>query len=393
MDNTVIISTPPHVKSSRTTKLIMLDVVIALLPAAIMGIVFFGLDAFIIEITSVITAVICEFVYYFIAEGGFKRKCKDAKEVCLNWVHQFDFTSIVTGLILALIVPSSVAWYEVMLGSAFAIIIVKMLFGGTGKNLVNPAATGRVFMLLCFSVTMGGIVFSQVGAVIDNGTINTSATVLTDLLGGETTNASFLDLFLGTGIAGSIGETCKLAIIVGGVYLVIRKVIKWWQPLLYIGVTFLMSLFLNGCDGMMALDLTFSGGLIFGAVFMATDYVTSPKSRMGQIIYYIILGLLTALLRHFTHVEVVSFVIMIGNIITHLLDRYCIRHPFGYVREKKVKAPKADKAAAPAAPAASAPAASAPAAAPAAPAAAAPSNGSAPAAPAKDSTNTKEATK
>ncbi len=346
LDNTVIISTPPHVKSRRTTKMIMLDVIIALLPATVMGIVFFRLDAFVTIITSVLAAVICEFIYYFIAQGGFARKCKDAKQVCLNFLHQFDFTSVVTGLILALIVPSSVAFYEVMLGSAFSIIIVKMLFGGTGKNLVNPAATGRVFMLLCFSVTMGGIVTNAIGTVLPDSVINTSATVLTDILGGETTQVSFLDLFLGTGIAGSIGETCKLAIIVGGIYLVVRKVIKWWQPLLYIGVTFLLSLFLNGCDAMTALNLTFSGGLFFGAVFMATDYVTSPKSRMGQIIYYIILGLLTALLRHFTHVEVVSFVIMIGNIITHLLDRYCIPHPFGYVKEKKAKAPKAEKAAA-----------------------------------------------
>ncbi|MCD8286812.1 MAG: RnfABCDGE type electron transport complex subunit D [Clostridia bacterium] len=354
MDNTVIISTPPHVKSRRTTKMIMLDVIIALLPCTAMGLAYYRLDAFITIITSVLAAVICEFIYYFIAKGGFARKCKDAKQVCKDFLHQFDFTSIVTGLILALIVPSSVHFYEVMLGSAFSIIIVKMLFGGTGKNLVNPAATGRVFMLLCFSATMGGIVtnaIGAVGAVGGDGVINTSATVLTELLGDGTTNASFLDIFLGTGITGSIGETCKLAIIVGGLYLIIRKVIKWWQPVLYIGVSFLMTLLLYGCDGtknfaMMALDQTFSGGLFFGAVFMATDYVTSPKSRSGQIIYYVILGLLTALLRYFTGVEVVSFVIMIGNIITHLLDRYCIPHPFGYVKVKKQKAPKADKAAA-----------------------------------------------
>ncbi|MCD8308118.1 MAG: RnfABCDGE type electron transport complex subunit D [Clostridia bacterium] len=347
MDNTVIISTPPHVKSRRTTKMIMLDVIIALLPCTVMGIVYYRLDAFITIITSVLAAVICEFIYYFIAKGGFARKCKDAKQVCKDFLHQFDFTSIVTGLILALIVPSSVHFYEVLLGSAFSIIIVKMLFGGTGKNLVNPAATGRVFMLLCFSATMGGIVTNAVGAVVDNGVINTSATVLTDLIGDAgTTNASFLDIFLGTGITGSIGETCKLAIIVGGVYLIIRKVIKWWQPVLYIGVTFVITWMLYGFNGLTALDITFSGGLFFGAVFMATDYVTSPKSRMGQIIYYIILGVLTSLLRYFTHVEVVSFVIMICNIITHLLDRYCIPHPFGYVKEKKVKAPKAEKAAA-----------------------------------------------
>ncbi len=338
MDNSVVISTPPHVKTSRMTKQIMLDVVIALLPAAIMGIVFFGINAFVIEITAVLSAVAAEFVYYFIAKGGFAKKCKNAGEVCKKWWKQFDFTSIVTGLILALILPSTAKWYETLLGAAFAIIIVKMLFGGTGKNLVNPAATGRVFMFISFSLTT--FVACNIGT-ISSSSLTTGATYLSGtLLGSNGDTISLLDLFLGTGLAGCIGETCKAAILIGFIYLVVRKVIKWWQPLLYIAVVFIMSLFLNGFDAMVALELTLSGGLIFGAVFMATDYVTSPKGKYGQIVYYVLLGVLTAVLRHATGLEVVSFVIMLGNIVTPLIDTYIVRKPFGYKREKKNKEAK-----------------------------------------------------
>ncbi len=347
LSENVIISTPPHVKSHRTTRKIMIDVLIALLPCAVMGIVFFGVAAFVIEITSLLTAVAFEFIYYFIWKGGFKAKCKNAGAVCKAWWRQFDFTSAVTGLILALIVPATVKWYEVMIGAAFAIMIVKMVFGGTGKNLVNPAATARVFLLLCFS-SMGGLVTCSINAIGANTAgITTSASVMSGILSGdETVSYSLIDLFLGTGMNGSIGETCKVAIIVGGLYLIIRKVIKWWQPVLFLGVTYFFTICFCGfnSEGFMdASALMLSGGLMFGAVFMATDYCTSPKSRLGQIIYYCLLGLLTAVLRYFTQVEVVSFVIMICNILTHLIDRYCIRKPFGYVKEKKPKKEKVKK--------------------------------------------------
>ena len=138
MDNTVVISTPPHVKSKRTTRGIMLDVLIALAPAAIAGIVFFGWLALMIELVAMAACTATEFVYFFIANKGFAKKCKDAGKVCKRWWKQFDFTSVVTGLILALILPATAKWYEVLIGSIFAIAVVKMLFGGTGKNLVNP---------------------------------------------------------------------------------------------------------------------------------------------------------------------------------------------------------------------------------------------------------------
>ena len=265
MDNSIVISTPPHVKSSRTTRRIMLDVLIALAPAAICGIVYFLLDAFILEITCVAFAVIAEFVYYFIAKGGFNvrfadaetkelsKKIKELKKagqpveelaaarkekyaelrakafaksrgVCISWVKQFDFTSVVTGLILALILPPTANWYEAAIGAAFAIIIVKMVFGGTGRNIANPAAVGRVFMFISFALTTYTAAHF---AAIDGDTLSTGATYLSGYLLADKPDVgamSLVDLFLGTGLAGCIGETCKLALIVGYVYLVVRQV-------------------------------------------------------------------------------------------------------------------------------------------------------------------------
>lgn len=366
MDSSIVISTPPHVKSKRTTKSIMLDVIIALLPAAICGIIFFGVDAFILEITAVLGAVATEFVYFFIEKGGFAKKCKNAGAVCKLWWKQFDYTSIVSGLILALIVPPAVAWYEILIGAIFAIAIVKMVFGGTGKNLVNPACMGRIFIFISFASVGSTWIAPQIGALgnnsilatNDNGLLTSGATILSNVfLQGEKTSdlilnlkgqnyMDYLNLLLGSGLAGCIGETCKIALLVGYVYLCVRKVIKWWQPLLYV----VLSAFLSVClaaipeDGVSAgFDIALfpafalSGGLMFGAIFMATDYVTSPKGVYGQLVYYICLAVLTSLLRYLTGIEVVSFVILIMNLFVPLIDKYIVRKPFGYKREKKVK--------------------------------------------------------
>lgn len=346
MDNSIVISTPPHLKSRRTTKGIMLDVVIALLPAAIAGIVFFGWQALVIELVSVASAVAAEFVYYFIYNGGFKNKCKNALGVCVNWVKQFDLTSIVTGLILALILPSTVKWYEVIIGAVFAIVLVKMLFGGTGRNLVNPAAAGRVMMFLSFSLTT--YIAANFEPILLESQLFTGATHLSGYLlqGQAGARIEWLDLFLGTGVAGCIGETCKLALIVGYLYLVIRKVIKWWQPLLYIALSAFLSVCLAATvegasfDISLFIDYALSGGLMFGAIFMATDYVTSPKGVYGQLVYYIALAVLTSLLRFYTKIEVVSFVILLMNLVVPLIDTYIVRKPFGYKREKKQKEDK-----------------------------------------------------
>lgn len=341
MNNQIVISTPPHVKSPRTTKGIMLDVVIALIPAAVMGIVYFRLDAFIVILSSVLSAVATEFVYYFIANKGFGEKCRNAGKVCRRWWKQFDFTSVVTGLILALIVPPATKWYEVMLGAIFAIAIVKMLFGGTGKNLVNPAAAGRIFMFMSFTLTVYSV--CQIEPVSLDSEIFTGATHLSGfLLKGEAAGKTdWIDLLLGTGLAGCIGETCKIALLLGYIYLVVRKVIKWWQPLLYIALSSFLSVCLAAIGGTfdisLFIDYALSGGLMFGAIFMATDYVTSPKGIYGQLVYYIALAVLTSVLRYLTKIEVVSFVIMLMNLVVPLIDTYIVRKPFGYKKAKKVK--------------------------------------------------------
>lgn len=348
MDNTVVVSTPPHVKNKRTTRGIMLDVCIALAPCAVAGCVFFGWQALLIILMSVFACVATEFVYFFIANKGFAKKCADAKSVCRRWLKQFDFTSVVTGLILALILPTTQKWYEVfyevIIGAIFSIAVVKMLFGGTGKNLVNPAAAGRVFMFLSFSVTT--YVACNFGAIADGGTLTSGATNLAGLLGKEPKNTlNVLDLFLGTGVPGCIGETCKLAIIAGYIYLVVRKVIKWWQPILFIALFGFVAVLMSGFaykagykfDVKLFLPHVLSGGAMFAAVFMIPDYVTSPKCVWGQLLYIGLTAVVMAVLRYFTHIEVASFVIILMNLFVPLIDKYVIPLPFGYKRTKKVK--------------------------------------------------------
>ena len=347
MDNSIVISTPPHVKSRRTTRGIMLDVCIALLPSAIAGIVFFGWLALMIELVAVVSCVATEFVYYFIANKGFSNKCKDAGKVCVRWWKQFDFTSVVTGLILALIVPATTPWYAALIGGIFSIAIVKMLFGGTGENLVNPAAAGRVFMAISFAA-VSTYTAANIPALNFESGIFTDSTNLSWLLSAyPETKVTVLDLFLGTGVAGCIGETCKLAILVGYIYLCVRNVIKWWQPLLFIVVFGFAAVFMSGFgfiasggyifDIKLFLPHLFSGGVLFGAVFMFPDYVTSPKCTKAQLVYYIIGAVLLAVLRYFTRLETASFVILIMNLLVPLIDKYVRPVPFGYRNSERPK--------------------------------------------------------
>lgn len=341
MNNQIVISTPPHIKSKRTSKGIMLDVIISLLPASIAAIVYYRLYALMLILVSVVCAVLAELIYFFIANGGYRNKFKNALNVCKKWLKQFDFTSAITGLILALILPANTKWYEIAIGAIFAIVIVKMLFGGTGKNLVNPAAIARAVLFISFSLSAGVI-------LTDNGSLTTSATFLSgSLLQGSTEGATLLQLFLGNGLpSAAIGESCKVAILLGYLYLCVRKVIKWWQPLLYIVLSGFCSVCLAATAEGATFDITLfpyyilSGGLMFGAVFMATDYVTSPKGKYGQLVYYILLALLTSLLRHFTKIEVVSFAILLANTVVPLIDIYITRKPFGYQRAKSPKEAK-----------------------------------------------------
>ena len=315
-------SSSPHVKAPTTTKGVMINVCIALLPAIVAGIIFFGLNAFLLISLSVFGAVASEFIYLLIAGKKFKEIAK-----------QFDFTSCVTGILIGLSIGSQTPLYVPIFASAFAIIVVKMIFGGTGKNLVNPAIAGRIFAFMSFTTIMaGGWLAPSSGEPI------TGATVLTSVLAGaDVSSIPLLDLFLGINLAGCIGETCKLALIIGGVYLAVRGIINVGYPIIYIAVTGLFTVALNGFDFAYFLPSILSGGLILGAIFMATDYTTSPNTTLGNVIYFIALGLVTAGLREATGIEVVSFVILLLNLFVPLIDKFVINRPFGFIKQKKVK--------------------------------------------------------
>lgn len=331
-DRILAYSSSPHVKGPRTTRGIMIDVCIALSPAAIMGVVYFGLYALAILALSIISAVASEFIYLLIAGKSFKQILKG-----------FDFTSCVTGLLIGMCIGSQSPLYVPVLGSAFAIIVVKMLFGGTGKNLVNPAITGRIFVFMSFTALLtGGWIAPSIGLIGGGAVTNpeTGATVLTnsfDSVYGGLLSVSNLNLLLGTGVAGCIGETCKLALILGGIYLAIRGVINILYPVIYIAVTGLFTVALGGFDFALFLPSILSGGLMLGAIFMATDYTTTPNTTLGNVIYFIALGLVTAGLRMATGIEVVSFTILLMNLFVPLIDKFVINRPFGFVKQKTAK--------------------------------------------------------
>ena len=327
MENNLLkFSHSPHVKTARTTKGIMIDVLIALLPTAIVGCVYFGWMAVLMLALSVISAIGAEFVYLLITGKTFR-----------EILDQFDYTSAVTGLLVGMTISTVYPWYAPILGSIFAIIVVKMLFGGTGKNVANPAIVGRIFIFMSFQAMIVGDWLLPSIAPISSKAVSTGATALTSMLeSGKVPTLSLLDLFLGTGLAGCIGETCKLSLILGGIYLVIRGVIKWYYPLLYIVTTGLVSVALYNSFAFF-LPSILTGGLILGAIFMATDYVTSPNTTLGNVIYFVGLGVITAVLRYATNMEVVSFAILLMNLLVPLIDKFVITKPFGFVRNKKSK--------------------------------------------------------
>ena len=305
MENKLHISVSPHIRSKRSTKTIMLDVIIALLPATIAGVVIFGLSALAVIAVCVGAAVISEAAFNAIAK----------KEQTVS-----DLSAIVTGLLLALNLPANVPLWQAATGSVFAIIIVKCVFGGIGKNLVNPAITARVFMLVAYG-SMAKAAF-PVGIDAASG-----ATPLAAIKEGNT--PALADLFLGK-TGGSIGETCAVALLIGGVYLLARKVISWHIPVAFIGTTFLFSLAVVGFDVTTAVAYVLSGGLLLGAIFMATDYVTSPSTALGKIVFGIGAGIITVLIRFWgVYPEGVSFAILLMNIVNPYIRSLTARKLFG----------------------------------------------------------------
>ena len=294
--NTLKLSVSPHIHSGRSTAGIMRDVLIALLPATVAGVVIFGLSSLFVIAACVISCVGLEYLYNLIL-----RREQTAS----------DLSAAVTGLLLALNLPAHTPVWQCVIGSLFAIIVVKALFGGIGYNLVNPAITARVFMLVAF----GSLTTPSMPTIVD--TVSGATPLSAEIQG---TGASLSELFFGT-VGGAIGETCKAALLVGFIYLLVRRVITWHIPVVYIGTVFLLSFLYRGFDVTHALALTLSGGLFIGAIFMATDYVTSPATAKGKIIFGICAGLITFLIRHFgAYPEGVSFAILTMNIISPYID-------------------------------------------------------------------------
>ena len=327
MANNLVYSSSPHIKSPRTTKRIMTDVCIALLPATVMGVIYFGLYALLLVALAVFFAIAGEFIYLLIAGKSFSEIIK-----------QFDMSSTVTGLLIGLSVGTNYPWYTPIFGSLFAVIVVKMLFGGTGKNVVNPAVTGRIFIFISFQWAVGAWVIPSIGSIYGVTPV-TSATAVVTVSEHAVPELSVLDMLLGTGIQGCIGETCKLALLAGGIYLAVKGIINIIYPLICIACAGLTAVII-GADFALFLPAILSGGLILGAFFMATDYTTSPNTLIGNIVYFAALGILISVLRYATNMETVSFAIVLMNLTVPLIDKFIVQKPFGYVKPQKAKGAK-----------------------------------------------------
>lgn len=297
------ISSSPHIHGKKTTTSIMLDVIIALLPATISGFLIFGLKALSVVMMCIAVCVLSEFIFNKIVK----------KEDTTS-----DLSAVVTGLLLGLNLPADTPLWQAAVGSIFAIVVVKCIFGGIGCNLVNPAITARVFMLVAFTS------LAKPSFPVDS---VATATPLVDLSAGKTPD--LLDLFLGN-IGGAIGETSKLALLIGGIYLICRKVISPVMPLSYIGTVFVFTFLVKDFSLTAALYQILSGGLFIGAFFMATDYVTSPATNKGRLIFGIGAGVITVLIRLWgAYPEGVSFAILFMNILNPYVNVWSRRRLFG----------------------------------------------------------------
>lgn len=304
MSDLMKVSSNPHIRSKVTTGSIMLAVVIALLPAAGFGIYNFGIDALILIVVTVASTVLTEYIY---------EKLMNQK-ITLN-----DYSAVVTGLLLALNLPSGVPWWIGVIGGVFAILVVKMLFGGLGQNFMNPALAARCFLLISFTSIMTNFDCDAYSG----------ATPLAAIRSGESVN--ILDMVIGR-TAGTIGETSMIAIVIGACFLVLLGVIDLRIPGSYI-VSFIVFLCLFGGHGADPAYLSAQlagGGLMLGAFFMATDYVTRPITKKGQYLYGVLLGVLTGIFRLFgPSAEGVSYAIIIGNLLVPLIEKITLPKAFG----------------------------------------------------------------
>ena len=317
------VSSSPHIRQNTSTRRVMLDVIIALMPALIASVLIFGFRSLLVVAVCVACCVLSELIW---------------QKLMHQKVTVGDLTAVVTGILLAYNLPVGIPLWQAIIGCIVAIIGVKQLFGGVGKNFVNPALTGRIVMFLAFSVSMTTWVFPEplfpapevVEAVSSATSMGidavTSATPLSLIYSGTTDQLpSLLDMLFGVR-GGCLGETCVLALLLGGIYLVIRKVITWHTPVVYIGTVFLFTLAL----GQQPVYQIMSGGLMLGAIFMATDYVTTPFTPIGKVVFGVGAGILTVIMRVYgSNPEGVSYAILLMNILTPYINRIRITKPVG----------------------------------------------------------------
>lgn len=323
LNNKLVVSASPHDRSHKTVRSIMLDVIIAMVPALVASVIFFGPRALLVECVSVGTCVIAEFI---------------SRVVMKRNQTIGDLSAVITGLLLAFNLPVNIPLWMVMIGAVIAIVVVKQFFGGIGQNFVNPALVGRIVLLTSFPVAMSTWTAPLTWSMSNLDGL-TSASPLADIhtmvSAGTTPDATLIEMLIGWR-AGCLGETCALAIILGGIYLIARKVISPTIPLIYIGtVAAIMLIAGKGNLNFVAYELL-GGGLLLGAVFMATDYTTSPITFKGKIIFAIGCGVITSLIRIFGNLpEGVSYSIIIMNILVPLIENITLPKPFGTPKKEK----------------------------------------------------------
>ena len=323
MENKLIVSSSPHVRSNEDTSYIMKQVIIALLPAAVAGVYFFRLNALSAMFFCILGTVGTEFLY--------QKFTKQKSTIG-------DFSAVVTGLLLAFNVPASLPWWMCLVGGIFAILVVKMVFGGIGCNFVNPALAARAFLLASFPVAMTAWTQPGVNWIGKNLDAVTTATPLSFLKNGAAGLAdissygiSLADMLIGN-IGGCIGETSAILLLLGGVYLMYKGIINYVIPVFYIATVFILTFLLGGFNITFAIYQLFAGGLMLGGFFMLTDYTTSPMTKKGQIIYAVLAGLITTVIRMYGgYPEGVSYSILLVNCLAPLIDKFVRNRVFGEV--------------------------------------------------------------
>ena len=328
----LIATSNPHIRGNETTRSIMLDVIIAMCPALIWAIIYFGVEALLLTVVSVVGCVFFEWAY---------------RKIMHKPQSIGDLSAVVTGMLLSFVCPATTPLWMILIGDFFAIVVVKQLFGGIGKNFLNPALAGRAALLASYAGAMTTWLPAGTKAAIGGGMpvdVVSAATPLAYLKTGDLEGlkqiASVGDMFLGK-IGGSMGEVSALFLLIGGLYLLWRKVINWQTPVAYIATVAVLTLLFpkagSGVEYM--LYSIFGGGLFLGAFFMATDYATSPVTKKGQLIYGIGCGLFTVCIRYFgSYNEGVCYSIMVMNCCTALIDKYTKPVRFGVVKSDKKEA-------------------------------------------------------